>query len=115
LARAGKAGPEYEANPSKWLFRRWDKKGEKITSEPLTRMICWTTVKRRTATIGLAGVTNQSFRATGITTFLRSGGALDDARRLANHSSVNTTKLYDHRTQAVSMDDVERIDYRRRR
>lgn len=115
LARAGKTAPECEANPSKWLFRRWGKKDEKLTAEPLSRMICWTMVKRRTTAIGLAGVTNHSFRATGITTFLRSGGALDDARRLANHASVNTTKLYDHRTQAVSTDDVERIDYGRRK
>jgi integrase len=70
-------------------------------------------LKRRAKSVGLKGVTNHSFRAAGITTFPHSGRALDDARRLANHASVNTTKLYDHRTQAVSSQDVERIRYRR--
>ncbi len=108
----GAAPTDCDPNPAKWLFRRWDKKRKRLSGRPLTHMICYAMVKRRTRAIGLDGVTNHSFRATGITTFLRSGGALDDARRLANHSSVNTTKLYDHRTQAVSEADVQRISYR---
>lgn len=70
-------------------------------------------VKRRNASVGLLQVTNHTFRATGITTFLEAGGALDDARRLANHASVNTTKLYDHRKEKVAMKDVKMINYRR--
>lgn len=111
MSRTG--GDSCEPNPERWLFRKWSKARKVLTGEPLTRMMCYAMVKRHAAVIGLKGVTNHSFRATGITTFLRAGGALDDARRLANHASVNTTKLYDHRTQAVSTVDVDRINYRK--
>lgn len=112
MNRAGGPADDCEANPAQWLFRRWDKRRKMLTDRPLTRLVCYGMVKRRTSVIGLAGITNHSFRATSITTFLHSGGSLDDARRLANHASINTTKLYDHRTQAVSFEDVERISYR---
>lgn len=115
LARATEPGTECDANPEKWLFRRWDKKRKVLSGRQLDRLVCYRIVKRRARAQGLDGITNHTFRATGITTFLRAGGSLDDARRLANHSSVNTTKLYDHRTQAVSTSDVEMINYRRRR
>lgn len=114
MGRAATIGEDCDPNPQKWLFRKWSKARKALTGEPLTRMICYGMVKKRAAAIGLSDVTNHSFRATGITTFLESGGALDDARRLANHASVNTTKLYDHRTQAVSPNDVDRINYRRK-
>lgn len=113
MARSAKKAADCDENPARWLFRRWSKKRKALTGSPLTHMMCYTMVKRRSKAAGLPDVTNHSFRATGITTFLRSGGALDDARRLANHASVNTTKLYDHRTQAVSVEDAERISYRR--
>jgi len=113
IKRAAVPAEDCEKNPAGWLFRRWDKRRKVLTGRPLTRMICYGMVKRHTGQLGLAGITNHSFRATGITTFLASGGALDDARRLANHASVNTTKLYDHRPQAVSTSDVDRIDYRK--
>lgn len=114
MDRARIPADDCEANPAQWLFRRWDKKRKVLNGRPLTRLDCYGMVKRRASAIGLTGITNHSFRATGITTFLHSGGSLDDARRLANHASVNTTKLYDHRTQAVSSEDVARINYRKR-
>ena len=42
-------------------------------------------------------VTNHTFRATGITTFLEKGGTFERAQIMANHSSVTTTQLYDRR------------------
>ncbi len=114
MKRATVVAKDCEKNPGGWLFRRWDKRWNILTGRPLTRMICYRMVKGYAAKIGLVDVTNHSFRATGITTFLGAGGVLDDARRLANHASVNTTKLYDHRTQAVSTTDVDKISYRKR-
>ena len=115
LARSSKPSDDCDLNPAGWLFRRWDKKRKVLTGRPLSRLICYHMVKRRNGKVGLANVTNHTFRATGITTFLDAGGSLDDARRLANHASVNTTKLYDHRNEKVSLADVQKIDYRRRR
>jgi len=50
-----------------------------------------------------------TFRATGITEYLRNGGKLEVARQMANHESVRTTGLYDRRNDQVSLDEVERI------
>lgn len=50
-----------------------------------------------------------SFRATGITEYLRHGGKLEIAQQMANHESSRTTGLYDRRQDQVSLDEVERI------
>ena len=51
---------------------------------------------------------NHSFRATGITAYLKNGGTLEKAAAIANHTSTRTTQLYDRRDE-VSLDEVERI------
>lgn len=67
-------------------------------------------IKTRAAAIGLpAEVCCHTFRATGITAFLENGGNLEQARRIANHESSRTTKLYDRTSESISMDEVERI------
>jgi site-specific recombinase XerD len=52
---------------------------------------------------------NHTFRATGITTYLKNEGKLEHAQSIANHSSPRTTKLYDRREDEISLDEVERI------
>jgi integrase len=49
------------------------------------------------------------FRATGITAHLERGGTLENAPALAAHESPPTTKLYDRTSDAVTLDEVERI------
>lgn len=53
--------------------------------------------------------TNHTFRATGITAYLKNGGLLEHAQLMAGHASPRTTKLYDRRSQEASLDEVERI------
>jgi hypothetical protein len=48
-----------------------------------------------------------SFRATGITAYLKNGGRLEIAQQMANHESSRTTGLYDRRGDEVSLDEVE--------
>ena len=50
-----------------------------------------------------------SFRATGITEYLRNGGKLEIAQQMANHELAKTTGLYDRRTDQVNLDEVKRI------
>ena len=50
-----------------------------------------------------------SFRATGITAYLKNGGTLEKAAAMANHASTRTTQLYDRRHDEMSLDEVERI------
>ena len=52
---------------------------------------------------------NHTFRATGITAYLKNGGSLETAQHIANHESPRTTKLYDRRQEELSLDEVERI------
>jgi integrase len=52
---------------------------------------------------------NHTFRATGITAYMKNGGKLETAQQIANHESPRTTKLYDRREEEISLDEVERI------
>jgi integrase len=52
---------------------------------------------------------NDSFRATGITAYLKNGGTPEKAAALAKHASTRTTQLYHRRRNEVSLDEVERI------
>jgi integrase/recombinase XerC len=52
---------------------------------------------------------NHSFRATGITAYLKNGGTLEKAASMANHASTRTTQLYDRRLDEVTLDEVERV------
>lgn len=49
-----------------------------------------------------------TFRATGITDYLKNGGRIEVAQRLAGHSNSKTTGLCDRRNDDVSLDEVER-------
>jgi hypothetical protein len=54
-------------------------------------------------------IINQTFRATGITAYLKNGGTLERAAIMVNHASTRATQLYDRRRDDVSLDEVERI------
>jgi integrase len=67
-------------------------------------------IRRRAAAAGIeTKLGNHSFRATGITVYLKNGGTLEKAAAMANHASTRTTQLYDRRRDEVSLDEVERI------
>ncbi len=54
-------------------------------------------------------VGNHTFRATGITAYLKNGGTREKAAAMANHASTRTTQLYDRRRDEMSLDEVERV------
>jgi site-specific recombinase XerD len=67
-------------------------------------------IQRRTKSGGITTrVGNHTFRATGITAYLKNGGTLERAAQMANHASTRTTQLYDRRAEDLTFDDVERI------
>ena len=67
-------------------------------------------VKRRARKAGLGHrICNHTFRATGITAYLKNGGTLEKAQQMAAHASTRTTQLYDRRSDEVTLDEVERI------
>ena len=82
----------------------------RLAEEALTRQAAAQMVKRRAAAAGLPeGITNHSFRGTGITEYLRAGGTLETAARIAGHASTSTTQLYDRTDEALTLDEIERI------
>jgi integrase/recombinase XerC len=59
-------------------------------------------IGRRAAAAGIeTKLGNHSFRATGITAYLKNGGTLEKAAQMANHASTRTTQLYDRRRDAA--------------
>ena len=50
-----------------------------------------------------------SFRGTDITEYLRNGGDLEVAARIAGHESTRTTQHYNCLSEEISLDEIERI------
>ncbi len=81
-----------------------------LTRTPLPQANAYAMIGRRAAAAGIATkLGNHSFRATGITAYLKNGGTLEKAAAMANHASTRTTQLYDRRRDDISLDEVERI------
>lgn len=91
------------------LFRTVDRR-QFLSDRPMHRTDALRMVKRRSLAAGLSASTcNHSFRATGITTYLKNGGRVEVAQQIAGHESARTTGLYDRRDDDVTIDEVERI------
>lgn len=81
-----------------------------ITDRRMHRIDVLRMIKRRAEQTGLpTNIGCHTFRATGITCYLLGGGSLEHAQRIAAHESARTTKLYDRTSDAVSLDEIERI------
>jgi len=94
-----------------WLFcTAADRSGRTLTENPLWQQDAHAMIRRRAAAAGIkTKIGNHTFRATGITAYLKNGGNLETAQQMANHESARTTGLYDRRSDDVSLDEVERI------
>lgn len=81
-----------------------------MSTTPLPQANAYLMVRRRAEAAGICIVIgNHSFRATGITAYLKNGGTLERAATIANHASTRTTQLYDRRQDDVTLDEVERV------
>jgi site-specific recombinase XerD len=98
------------AESSGYLFRTATGRRGALSARPMRqadvhRMIC-----RRVEAAGIrTHIGCHSFRATGITEYLKNGGRLEIAQQMANHESSRTTGLYDRRGDQIKLDEVERI------
>lgn len=92
------------------LFRTIARGTGQLSATPLPQANAFQMVRRRAVAAGIGtAIGNHSFRATGITAYLKNGGTLEKAAAMANHASTRTTQLYDRRHDAVSLDEVERV------
>jgi integrase len=97
-------------DPKGALFRTIGRGTGLLTRTPLPQANAYAMIGRRAAAAGIATkLGNHSFRATGITAYLKNGGTLEKAAQMANHASTRTTQLYDRRREELSLDEVERI------
>lgn len=91
------------------LFRTISR-DRQLTTHKLHRINVLRMIKRRASHAGLPErICCHTFRATGITTYLENGGSIEHAQTIAAHESIRTTKLYDRTSDAVSLDEIERI------
>ena len=92
------------------LFRSARGRSGELTGNPLLQSDVWRMIRRRAAQAGIkTEIGCHTFRATGITAYLKNGGRLEIAQQMAAHESSRTTGLYDRRSDEVSLDEVERI------
>jgi site-specific recombinase XerD len=97
-------------DPKGYLFRTIRGRTGVLTDEPMAQADAYRMIRRRALACGLkTRIGNHSFRATGITEYLRNGGKLEIAQQMAAHESARTTGLYDRRDDEISLDEVERI------
>lgn len=92
------------------LFRTLAGRTGALTAKALSQQDAYRMVQRRAQAAGLrTRIGNHTFRATGITAYLKNGGSLEMAQHIAGHESPRTTKLYDRRREEISLDEIERI------
>jgi integrase/recombinase XerD len=79
------------------FFRSLNRK-RTLTDHRIGRRAVWRMIKRRARRAALPEtICCHTFRATGITTYLKTGGTIEATQQIAAHESPRTTKLYDWR------------------
>lgn len=92
------------------LFRSAKGPTATLSDRPMSQADVYRMIGRRADAAGIeTRIGCHSFRATGITEYLRNGGKLEIAQQMANHESARTTGLYDRRGDQINLDEVERI------
>jgi integrase/recombinase XerD len=104
------AAARLAGDPDGPLFRTAAGKSGALTGNAMWQQDAYRMIQRRARAAGLkTRIGNHTFRATGITAYLKNKGTLETAQYIANHESPRTTKLYDRRQDEISLDEVERI------
>ena len=83
---------------------------DRLEDRAMSRATAHRMIKRRARQVGLPQeISAHTFRGTGITEYLRNGGDLEVAARIAGHESTRTTQLYNRVQEEISLDEIERI------
>ena len=98
------------SNPSAPLFPSFGKNRETIESKRLDRRSVLKLVEKRAKASGiLKRVCCHSFRATGVTEYMNSGGTIEIAQRIAGHTSPATTRIYDRSGDRLTLEEIEKV------
>ncbi len=80
------------------------------TPHRLTQQDAYRLIQRHSKRAGIeTQIGNHSMRATGMTDYLKHGGSLSEARKMANHADTRTTQLYDRRADVASLDEYGKV------
>jgi site-specific recombinase XerD len=100
------------SNPSAPLFPAFGKNKKTPELRHMDRTSVWKLVQARAHASGhKKRVCCHSFRATGITEYMNAGGSLDIAQRIAGHSQLSTTKIYDRSRDRLTIEEIERVSF----
>ena len=113
IEAAGLAGRD--AAPVFQTFGSWGtrrERGRAQSGRAMNQPMTWQMITRRAKAAGITTpICNHTFRATGITAYLKNNGTIDRAAVIAGHASIRTTQLYDRRPDDVTLDEIERIRF----
>ncbi len=91
------------------LFRTLQRGTGRLSTTALLQANAYAMVRRRALAAGIdTKIGNHTFRATGITAYLKNGGTLENAATMANHASTRTTQLYDRRRDDINSLSAQR-------
>ena len=97
-------------DPKGFLFCTTEGQSGYLTARPMSRTDVYRMIKRRAEDAGIrTKIGCHTFRATGITEYLRNSGKLEIDQHMANHERARTTALYDRRDDQLTLDEVVRI------
>jgi integrase/recombinase XerD len=98
------------SNPAAPLFPAYGKDRETIELKHLDRRSILKLVEKRASASGIVKrVCCHSFRATGITEYMNSGGTIEIAQQIAGHKSSSTTRIYDRSQDLLTIEEIERV------
>ena len=92
------------------LFRSAAGKTKRLTERRMKRENVFHMIRRRAKDAEInTRISCHSFRASGITTYLKNGGTLERAQAIAAHESTRTTQLYNRSDDEITLAEIERI------
>lgn len=87
------------------LFRAISRETKHLSQTPLSHPDAHAMARRGAQAAGIATrIGNHSFRATGMTTYLKNGGTLENA-------AARTTQIYDRRCDEITLAEVDRVQH----
>ena len=95
---AGLAG-----NPKALLFQSYKRATRQLNGKPFPQSNAYDMIQRRAKKAGISTkINNHTFRATGVTAYLKNGGTLEKAAQMANHASTRAFSSTDrHSSPAI--------------
>jgi len=110
------AGVGLANDPKAMLFQTYNRATGQLTGAPLPQANAYAMIQRRAKFADIVTrVGNHTFRATGVTAYLKNGGTLEKAAQMANHASTCTTQLYDRRAEEVTLEKSSGYSFERAR